>query len=50
LIGQKWVIKIMYDLIDNYLPILINHYVNGRLTCGGKTGAKTAGPDIPDDI
>jgi len=54
LIGQKWAVKIMDDLIDdrtltgsgkmtfelfnNYLPILMGHYVNRRLTCSGKTG------------
>ena len=53
-IGQKWAIKIMddltngrpltgggkttFELVDNYLPILIGHYVNGILTCGGKSG------------
>ena len=29
--------KTTFELIDNYLPILMGHYVNGRLTCGGKT-------------
>ena len=54
LFGQKWAIKIMDDLIDdhpltgggkttfelinNYLPILMGNYVNRRLTCGGKSG------------
>ena len=32
--------KTTSELIDNYLPILMGHYVNGRLTCGGKTGPK----------
>ena len=54
--GQKWAIKIMdgltddrpltgggkttFGLINNYLPILMGHYVNRRLTCSGKTGPK----------
>jgi len=32
--------KTTFELIDNYLPILMGHYVNRRLTCGGKTGPK----------
>jgi len=30
--------KTTFELIDNYLLILIGHYVNRILTCGGKTG------------
>jgi len=30
--------KTTLELINNYLPILMGHYVNRRLTCGGKTG------------
>jgi len=30
--------KMTFELINNYLPILMGYYVNGRLTCGGKTG------------
>jgi len=32
--------KTTFELIDNYLPILMSHYVNVGLTCGGKTGPK----------
>jgi len=32
--------KTTFELIDNYLPIWKGHCVNGRLTCGGKTGPK----------
>jgi len=30
--------KTTFELINNYLPILMGNYVNRRLTCGGKSG------------
>ena len=32
--------KTTFELTDNYLPILMGHYVNRRLTCRGKTSPK----------